>query len=242
MDVTQTADAYCRSIEAHLCRRNGGHLVRIVGPAFDCVRGWAERGVPLRVACQGIDRYVERDAAKGSRRRPVRIEFCEADVLDAFDAWRRAVGVPLPPAPADAVTDGEGDGDAAARRRHDSLATHVDKMIARLTSLRGGPDRRLDDVLDALVAELDGARARVKGLRGHARSAFEAHLRELDARLAAAARAGHSALAGELGAEADDELASFRDRMARDDYARARDACIDRLLRERLGLPHIAYE
>ena len=69
-------------------------MIRIVGPAFEQVCAWAARGVPLRVACRGIDRYFERDYAKGPRRRPVRIEFCEADVLDVFDEWRRAVGVP----------------------------------------------------------------------------------------------------------------------------------------------------
>ena len=66
-----------------------------MGPAFDCVAAWHGRGVPLRVACAGIDRCVDRLAAKGPRRRPVRVEFCDADVLDAFDDWRRAVGVPL---------------------------------------------------------------------------------------------------------------------------------------------------
>ena len=54
--------------------------------------------MPLKVACAGIDRYFERYYRKGPRRRPVRIEFCEADVLDAFDDWRRAVGVTLPSA------------------------------------------------------------------------------------------------------------------------------------------------
>ena len=39
--------AYCREIETYLCRRNEGHLIRIVGPAFERVRGWAEIGVPL---------------------------------------------------------------------------------------------------------------------------------------------------------------------------------------------------
>ena len=55
--------------------------------------GWANQGVPIKIACHGIDRYFERYYAKGPRRRPVRIEFCEADVLDAFDEWRRAVGI-----------------------------------------------------------------------------------------------------------------------------------------------------
>ena len=52
-------DQYCREIETHLCRRNGGHLVRVAGPAFEMVRGWAQRGIPLKVAFQGIDRYVD---------------------------------------------------------------------------------------------------------------------------------------------------------------------------------------
>ena len=89
----EDAGAYCRAIEAHLCRKNDGHLIRISGPAFDLVRGWAEQGIPLRVATSGIDRTFERYYAKGPRRRPVHITFCEADVLEAFDAWRRATGV-----------------------------------------------------------------------------------------------------------------------------------------------------
>ena len=34
--------AYCREVEAYLCRRNGGHLIRLVGPSFELVRDWAE--------------------------------------------------------------------------------------------------------------------------------------------------------------------------------------------------------
>ena len=88
-----SASDYCREIEAYLCRKNEGHLIRIVGPAFEQVCGWANLGVPLKVAFRGIDQYCERYYAKGPRRRPVRIEFCEADILDLFDAWRRAIGV-----------------------------------------------------------------------------------------------------------------------------------------------------
>ena len=84
---------FCREIETYLCRKNDGHLIRVTGPSFDLVSGWAMQGVPLKVAYAGIDRCFERYYAKGPRRRPVRIEFCEADVLDLFDEWRRAVGV-----------------------------------------------------------------------------------------------------------------------------------------------------
>ena len=87
---------YCREIETYLCRKNDGHLIRVVGPSFELVSGWAAQGVPLKVACAGIDRYFERYYRKGARRRPVKIDFCEADVLDAFDEWRRAIGLAAP--------------------------------------------------------------------------------------------------------------------------------------------------
>ena len=41
---------YCREIETYLCRKNDGHLIRVVGPSFELVSGWAAQGVPLKVA------------------------------------------------------------------------------------------------------------------------------------------------------------------------------------------------
>ena len=110
---------YCRELESYLCRKNGGHLVRITGPAFEQVCGWAERGVPLTVACRGIDRYCERLQAKGARRRPVRIEFCEGDILDLFDDWRRAVG----------VVQAAGDTDASSPTRKLALTAHLERVV-----------------------------------------------------------------------------------------------------------------
>ena len=64
---------YCRQLERYLCQKNEGHLIRIVGPAFGRVCAWAERGVPLKIAFRGIDRYCDRYYAQGPKRRPVRI-------------------------------------------------------------------------------------------------------------------------------------------------------------------------
>src|SRR5262249_39856306 len=61
------AAAYCREIETYLCRKNDGHLIRVVGPSFELVSGWARRGVPLKIAFRGIDRYFERYYRKGPR-------------------------------------------------------------------------------------------------------------------------------------------------------------------------------
>jgi len=230
---TQSIDEYCREIEAHLTRKNDGHLIRVVGPSFELVSGWAAQGVPLAVAFRGIDRYCERYYAKGPRRRPVRVEFCEADVLDVFDEWRRAVGVPA------ADTGSE----EAHARRQASLAAHLERVVARLTVLRGSGGLVLSDVVDPMVAELDAARQTAKGLRGEARRVLLERLRALDAALVAAVRDRLDAgtRAG-LTEEADDELRAFRDRMPPDAYADALAACVDRLIRDRYGLPVVALE
>src|SRR3989304_5771270 len=138
---------YCREIEAYLCRKNEGHLVRIVGPAFEQVCGWAAKGVPLKIAFRGIDQYCERYYAKGPKRRPVRIEFCEADILDLFDGWRRAVGVSATAAAGEPVEPPS---------RKPALALHVERAIARLTGARAGGKRsaEFDAAMAAAVREL----------------------------------------------------------------------------------------
>ena len=234
-------DSYCRELEAYLCRKNDGHLIRIVGPAFEQVSGWAARGVPVKVAQRGIDRYFERYYAKGPRRRPVQIQFCEADVFDVFDEWRRAVGVPIRES-----VEGEGgaspDEDASSRR-HGSLPAHLDRVIARLTMVRSGSDRPLDETLDRLVRELDSARTGARGLRGEARSAFLDRLQALDVELLEAARMQCSPESlRQLETEADAELAPFRERMPREAYEQSRRAAVDRLIRERQRLPVIGYD
>ncbi len=234
-----TPDEFCRAIEAHLTRKNDGHLIRIVGPAFELVRSWAEQGIPLKVAGYGIDRAFERYYAKGARRRPLRIEYCADDVLDAFDQWRRAVGV-----------RGATDAEAPARKR-EGLATHVARAISRLTALRSGaatagsgsPLRVADDVLDEVVRALDGLAASAERARGTSRERILADLATLDTRLIDAARAaaGEAVLA-ELATQAEDELRPFRDRMPADAWRQARAAAQTRLLRERAQLPSLAGE
>ncbi len=246
-------ETFCRDVEAYLCRKNDGHLVRIVGPAFEQVRGWAARGIPLKVVCRGVDRYFERYYAKGPRRRPVRVEFCEADVMDVFDEWRRSVGVveTSVETSVDASTDAHDPAGERTVRPRESLSAHLEKVVARLTTRRGGADRSLgaaldtalDAALEAIVRELDAARAGAKGVRGERREALLERLRELDRMLLAAARDGCDADAlRSLASEADTQLAPFRDRMAPAIYAQSHQACVDRLIRERAQLPSIAFD
>ena len=231
---------YCRHVEAYLCRKNDGHLIRIVGPAFEQVCGWSLRGIPLALVTRGIDRYFERYYAKGPRRRPVRIEFCEADVLDVFDEWRRSVGVPVD-GPSGSSAGG-GDATESGGRGPGSLPAHLDRVIARLTTLRGGQDRSLDEALDTTVRELDAMRTQARTARGDARDVLLDRLRGLDAALVEAVRADCvPEILQQLGDEADEELRPFRARLAPEAYQQARGACIERLLRDRARLPALIY-
>ncbi len=239
-------ESYCREIESYLCRKNDGHLIRIVGPAFEHVSRWANEGIPINVAYAGIDRYFERYYRKGPRRRPVRIEFCEADVLDAFDDWRRAVGVTGPISdsrgiPADASP--ERDNDQPVRRRA-SLASHIERVIARLTALRASSQitHALRLVLEQIARELDALQPAAKRARGAARGALLERLAALDRTLMTAALEmfdGTMRSATEV--EAREALRPFRDRMAPEAYQRALAAATERSVRDRCGLPSIAF-
>ena len=233
-------DAYCRELETYLCRKNDGHLIRITGPAFERVSAWAHQGIPLKVAEAGIDRYFERYYRKGPRRRPVRIDFCEADVLDTFDDWRRSLGLSMPVA-------SEGGGSAVeeplpSSKPRRSLAKQVDAALARLTILRGSDraGRLIGPALETAVRALDAIGSEAAKARGDARDALVRRLADVDAALLAAAAAALDApLREAFEREAETELAPFRSRMASEAYVETRRAAIARLVRAHFGLPEI---
>jgi hypothetical protein len=253
---------YVRAIERYVCQKNDGHLIRVVGPAFDIVSGWERDGIPLKVAQQGIDRYFERyyrsRSRKGAtRRRPVRVEFCDADVLDVFDDWRRAVGITRRvldradeagaeggPADADAPPTPPDDSSSRPVGRGLSLSAHLERVLLKLSSARAtgriGPE--MDRVIDRVSLELDAARVEARGLRGETRRALIERLATLDRELVDAATTTlANAVREGLEVEADRELAGYRARLAPDAYRRAHQAVVDRLVREHALLPVIAF-
>ena len=233
-------ESYARDLEAYLCKKNDGHLIRITGPAFEQVQSWASQGVPLKVAEAGIDRYFERYYRKGPRRRPVRIEFCEADVLDAFDDWRRAVGVTQVVAESPGGPDVEDPQPATRPRR--SLASQIEGALARLTVLRGS-DRAgaiLGDALDTAVRRLDALLPDAARARGEARDELMRRAAASDEDLAAAAVNGlEDAERTALEREADAELEPFRGRMSDEAFRQSRRQAVQRLVRLHFGLPSV---
>jgi hypothetical protein len=249
------AGDYCREIEAYLCRENGGHLVRIVGPAFQTVVGWHAKAIPLGVVRQGIDRTLARDRAKPASgpRRPVRIEFCEADVLDAFTAWRRAVGAGMAGDRDETAAETPG-GDAGAAvqpapeerpaGRTPPLVAHLDRAMRRLTQCVVDPAGPVAAraAIDRTLEALDALRTGSRGLRGEARAAVLAELARLDtdlgAQMLAALPAGER---DELARLARADVAPFAARMAAADRTNAEAAATLRLLRERFRIPELSF-
>ena len=243
-DLINVGD-YCRRVEEHLTKVNGGHLVRVVGPAFELVRHWAGEGVPLSVVFRGIERKAERRAAAGPGR-PLRLEFCEGDVTAVFDAWRRAVGLGGG-AGTDAEATGEEEGteekegtESSAPKKKPSLSKHVERALDRLSRAIGRDDwpdgLRVD--ADRILVALAGIREAARTARGPARDECAEQLRVLDADIAtAAAAAAPAPLLAELRAEAEQDLAPFRGRLAGDAWRQSVAITVDRLLRDRLGLP-----
>jgi hypothetical protein len=161
----------------------------------------------------------------------VHIDFCEADVLDAFDAWRRAVGVRLPGS----------DGDNSSRKRNAGMREHLDgvleRITGRLTSARplGG---HLKGVLETIADEVASFAKLAEPVRGEARTRVRARLAELDRLMLDAVRGdADPGSFPEIQREAQEELAPFRERMDAEAFRRALDLAIGRLLREHEKLP-----
>jgi len=238
--------AFCRKVEAHLCRVNGGHLVRIVGPAFELVSSWAKEGMPLRIVLHGVDRTVARRTAKGPRRRPVRIEFCEADVRDAYDQWRRAVGVKVAAAETGITTALESAEHVDAQpSRLRSLPKHLERVLVRLSAV--GATRQLTasfrEALDTTIGDVDACLDASRGARGDARSAILERLGAIELAMTDAASA---ALAdtqrAEFLAQVSRELSAYRGTMPPAALHDAENALFGELVRRHFSLPQVRLD
>jgi hypothetical protein len=192
----------------------------------------------------------------------VRIDFCEADVLDVFDEWRRATGitqstVDSPESTVDSQEstrdsqestgdsqESTGDSRQSAAGAKQSLPAHLQRVLLRLTAARtsGAVGPEFDDLIDRVARELEQARADARGVRGERRRQLVDRLAALDRELLEQVRGSLAdAVLAEIAREAESELAPFKAAMAADAFSRAREAAIDRLVRGRHRLPIIAF-
>lgn len=228
---------YCRHVESHLAQVNAGEIIRIMGAGFELVRGWALEGIPLSIVCHAVSQKAERHRA-GRATRPLRIEFCTADVHEVYGAWRRAVGI----RGTDGVAEDEAAGGAAPAEDHRrvSLARHVQRAIDRLSQSASRLDLApaMRDALDAVLQDVAAISERARGARGAARESIASELAALDARMLTGVRAAIGAAGLErLTDKAAADLAGYRGRLAPDVWQRSVALGVDRLLRDQLGLP-----
>lgn len=217
--------------------------MRIVGPGFMLVRNWAEEGVPLSAVFRGIEQKAERHKA-GAAKRPLRIEFCEADVREVYDAWRRAIGVSG--AAVDAGDDaaaagpvGERGSGSARRVTTRDLDRAVDRLIA--TAGRLQLPEPLRDEVNRVLEQVLQVRDAVKGSRGAAREGHLTALPELDRSMMAVAQAviASDALTP-IREDAEQDLEPFRARLASEAWEQAVQVTVARGVREHFGLPNLA--
>lgn len=232
---------FCRRVEEHLARVNRGNLVRVFGPAFELVRRWYLAGVPLSIVLRGIQDKAERHQA-GRSKRPLRLEFCESDVEALFADWRRAVGV------AAATTVDSSSAEAARptapERNKTSLTRQIDRAIDKLSRAAGRLDAReevradLAVLIDGLVVLRDSGRR----ARGDGKKLVRERAASLDHDVAMLARRWAGPSIAETTAEAERDLAVYRARMPPEAWARSVEVSVDRMLRDRLGLPTLELD
>jgi hypothetical protein len=174
-------------------------------------------------------------------------------VLDAFDEWRRAVGMGAVTVPEGNEAGGSGlQGTAEAGGttgpsgvRRPRLASHLDRVRAWLTSrrTRGDVFPALDAAIEWAVRELDVLRGGAAGARGEARRDILERLADIDRALLDAARGDSTpATLERLQQEVEAQLAPFRERMSDGAWRHAREAALTRLLREEANLPVVALD
>jgi hypothetical protein len=162
----------------------------------------------------------------------VRIEFCEADIFDIFDDWRRSVG----------IVQAQSAPDAPASARKPALTAHLERVVARLVGNRSRRSPTFEQHVEELLAEIDRLSGESKK-RGDARAAILDRLAELDKGLlrVAAAELDDAAVSAAR-REAEAELAPFGARLSPEVRAQAIEAAFERHVRDSLGLPMVRYQ
>ena len=229
---------FCRRVEEHLTRVNEGQIIRVVGPAFELVREWALEGMPLSVVTHGIGLKAERHRA-GRSARPLRLEFCEADVRQVYTRWRRSVGLTASGANTEVRSESQ------ETEKRPSLSRQVDRALDKLSRVAGRLDlpESFREAVGQAINELSVIRDAARTTRGEARRALTARLPPIDTALLGAGRDLLSAeVLDRLRRAAEADLAPYRLRLAADIWRRSVDRALDQLVRDHLGLPTLSFD
>jgi hypothetical protein len=199
--------------------------------------------MPLRVVLHGVDRTIARLTAKGPRRRPVRIEFCEADVRDAADQWRRAVGVTA--TAANAPSHSTDASTAAPASRVPSLPKHLERVLMRLSALAATRELppALASAIGSTLNEVDTCLDASRAARREARTAIVERLVEIERTMTQAALAAlPESRRQELLEQVGHELSPYRGQLPPVAMHDAEQALLGELTRRLFSLPQVRLD
>lgn len=240
---------YFTEIEDTFVRRRGRHV--LLSPLdWALIESWKEKGVPLHIALNGIERSFDSFESKPRKRSVKTLLYCQEEVEAQYAEWLESqVGG----AQAEESANGGGGPESRAAGRGDAhlpfpradILKHLRDARARLLELceerkKSRPDELCDtlsraaDRLEKL--EQDFARAR----RPQAEQ-LETSLTSLEKLLDEALRASLSAAELKAAREATaTQLQPYRNRMERDTYEQTFDNLLLKRLRDQYEMPRLS--
>jgi hypothetical protein len=238
---------YFTEIEDAFVRRRGKHV--LLSPLdWALIDGWKERGVPLHIALNGIERAFDSYEAKPRKRSVKSLLYCQEEVEAQYGEWLESqVG-----AQGEAASNGdhataqtEADDDAQLPFPRADILRHLMKARARLLQVceerkKTRPDQ-LCETLARAAAQLEGLEKDFARARRPQAEQLEASLTNLEKLLNEALRS--SVTAAELSAAraaTTEQLEPYSRRMERATYEQTFDNLLLKRLRDEHQLPRLS--
>lgn len=215
---------YFTEIEETFVRRRGKNL--LLSPLdWALMESWKERDIPLHIVLRAIEQVFDTHDAKPNAKRTIKsISYCKEEVEAQFAEWTE-------------MQAGKGsidDGTSKSEEPYapDAVAAHIAASIEKTKSLLNGTDGVLREALERAIGRLEALVGSAEGPEQ-----LEASLSKIDDLVddAIIQQADESEVQ-----EVDGQLASYKQSMDPDSYARTHRLMLLKRLREKGGVPRFS--
>lgn len=226
---------YFTDIEVHFCRRRGSGLV-LSTLDWALMEAWKDAGIPLEAVLRGIDTtfdHYDRRTARAKVKRINGLAWCAQEVLSAAEEMKEAAvgGARSEPK----SLPGMGPGEIAAFLRRNARAL----VEAGAPGAAAAIARECSAAIDEMAASLETAAS--QGSAAPRLEDLERHLTVLEEKLLAALMVSTSeADLVALRAEADREIAPYRNKMPGVQIEQLRKQFVHKRLFEKATMPRLS--
>ena len=218
---------YFTEIEEAFVRRRGKNL--LLSPLdWALIEGWQERGVPLHIVLRCIEKVFDGVDAQPHRKRTVKsLSYCKEEVEAQYAEW---LEMQIGKSEGELTVTHEADDDVFSER---SLAEHIERVTASFRGIVAGCDDKLRETFERVLVRLEE-------LEGSSETAeqLEETLGKLDD-LIDDTLVEHLAT-DEKCDEIAARIASYKDSMDREAYARTFGLMLRKHLREEAEIPRLS--